>query len=315
MTMDDKGSTKFLKDAVPSTTLMQFSAFNTLKSTFYKQKFVAGHTRYSTVGGDNWENTHPFHFGQYMGMQNGTISSDHETIVPGLLSPCEVDSASVFWSMSQQGIEETFKNYEGEGVFLFFDTKAKTFNIVKNMYRNLHRVRVENLDAYIYSTDKGALQLVIERSGLVADDIEIVPNDTLITYGIDNTYVTSHLEVPEPVYTNYGTNYWKTSTPKKQTSSTKALPPPSTGPLDIWDEEAYYDDYTGLGTGTTDSYICDCDMCGSPLHASDNIYANTMNLDKASVVSCQDCVRSVMEQTGKTLFAVSYLEKDSYKCS
>lgn len=281
-----KGKTEYIKDALPSTELINTKAFENAYKNLYKMKFVAGHTRYSTVGKNSEENSHPFHYGRYIGMQNGTIESDHKSIVPNKKSPCEVDSASVIWSLNEQGINATFDNYEGQGVFMFTDLEKNTFNIVKNDARTLNVTKVLGYDIYIFSTDAAALQLVADRSGLFIEDIKPVKNDTLFTYTFDNQVHERPLKVKEATYTYNYFNYRKS------------------GYYAGWDDWDSYEDvdiypikskplsftknYTPPGT-----YICDCDMCGNPITTDHRFYADSISFDNAGKISCSDCVLEV----------------------
>ena len=292
MWMDDKGNSKYIKEAVASPTLINFKAFDNIKNDFYKFKFVAAHTRFSTVGTNSWENSHPFHHGNYLGMQNGTIKSNHKALVPGEISPCEVDSSSVIWAINKQGIDKTFEEYQGEGVFMFFDLKTKSFNIVKNDRRTLFRAKLSSHNAYLISTDTSALQLVIDRSGLTTDPIEPVPNDQLITYGLDNTLSTRPLTVNIPTYvypdatSYYGRTYGHYYTPSKYTQPTKSparLPSVST-------------------SKASGEYLCDCALCGNPITSRDKFYTDNQNIDLASIVSCESCLAYVETYANANLY-------------
>ena len=326
MYMDEEGSYGYIKDALPSTVFLQLNVFNDIKLDLYKNTFLAAHTRYSTVGGNSWENTHPFEFGKYVGMQNGTIAlgCDHKSLVPGTKSPCSVDSASVFWSMDQQGIANTFKQYEGEGVFLFMDVEASTFNIIKNEHRTLHKAKVTGHNVYFYSTDSAAIQLVCDRAALPIDPIEKVPNNTLLTYDLQGTLVETPMQVENDsftygyynrygTYVNYGTTpSYPTKTNLHNTTS-KVIPLPSRAAPTAWDDDDGYAIYSvPITTKPTDDYITDCDFCASPLFKYNMIYSDNPSLQDSKYVCCSSCVKETEEATGASMQLVSLSAKGEY---
>ena len=311
MYMENDGSYGYLKDALSSTILLQLNSFADIKNDLYEFPFLAAHTRYSTVGGNTWENSHPFEIGKYLGMQNGTIahSCNHKTLVTGKTSPYAVDSASVLWSMDQQGVAQTFQSYEGEGVFLFLDLEACTFNIIKNKHRNLNRAKITGYNAHLYSTDAAALALVCERASLPIDGIEAVSNDTLISYDLAGNETRTPMAVKEAYAYDlkaYNNNYsmWASRTaPKPAPKPVIELPSKKYSYLD--DEELYVDLYDDEKAYNPSPYVCDCDNCGSPIYRSDTFYADSSDLVSSQVVCCSSCADVTSKLVGKELVKVT----------
>ena len=306
-----RGETMFIKDAVPSPTLMQFTVFNEHKKDFYKHKWVAGHNRYSTVGSNTWENSHPFLHGKYLGMQNGTIYNNHKTLVEGKQSPCSVDSSSVFWAFNQQGVEKTFENYEGAGVFMYINTEEKTFNIVKNDERNLHIVKISGISAFLITTDKYALELVCNRAGLPIEDVKEVKNDTLLTFHSNKKTSTKPLKVKPATVSIYDSTYWSywdkayskrynKVKHKAKTSSTK-----STSDLSkIRKTTASTKKTPAISNKQTSLYLTDCYYCSNPLMTSDLIFADNSDYNKARVFCCSGCVMELGDLLNRKLYKV-----------
>lgn len=328
MWMNKAGTTDFLKAPLPSPIFMELKSFDKIKDNLANNKFVAGHTRYSTVGGNNWENSHPFEHGEYLGIQNGTIRNSHKSLVLGQVSPCDVDSASVFWSFSQQGVADTLNRYEGEGVFMFMNKEEKSFNIVKNIYRTLYVAKINTLDAYILATDKFALEFVAERQGLKFDSVKPVSDDTLITYGFDNTIVKQEMEVPGPVLTNYG-SYYSTRSYSSGYSSNTYKPTKTTvvsgktkGTVNVFNSKSKKTVVSGntskvqsnnatkeepSGSSQEKSYyVQDCDICSSPIYTNSLAYADDSNLLRCKYVSCSCCEHQLKEFTGSEVFKIDF---------
>lgn len=293
MWMEKEGASYYLKDSIPSPEFLNSKGFTELHKNMSTKRFLAGHTRYSTVGKNSPENSHPFHEGKYLGMQNGTISNNHLSLVPNKISPCEVDSQSVFWSMSKQGIEATFEAYEGAGVFLFFDVEAKTFNIVKNNKRTLHRAKLSGFNSYLFCTDAHALELVCARASLPIDKVEVVANDELTTYHSNNTTTKRPLIVKSytPTYNhayeswgNYGNRY---AHQPKPSFTTRKVPP------------------LLINSKKPNVYLDDCMVCASPIYSLDNFYGDSYSLASSTHLSCSCCVQEATANLGYTLYNVS----------
>lgn len=313
MWTNSKGESMYLKDSVPSPTLMQFNSFTTNKLDFYKHKWVAGHTRYSTVGSNTWENSHPFLHGKYLGMQNGTIYNDHTTLVEGKISPCAVDSSSVFWAFAQQGVEKTFEAYEGAGVFMYIDTEEKTFNIVKNYERDLHIVKIVGIDAYLITTDKYALELVCNRANLAIEEVHEVDNDTLYTFSFAGVTTKTPLEVKAIKTVVYDDAYWSAwekqyirstydSTYGSKRTSGKTYPKRTSSKASK--PVVKFKSKQPVSTTTSLSYVTDCDICSSPLMTDDLVFADSSEPSSASVFCCSGCVLEAKRLTGKSMYRV-----------
>ena len=298
MYMEKDGSYGYVKDALPSTIMLQLNSFAEIKNDLYEFPFVAAHTRYSTVGSNSWENTHPFEVGDYLGMQNGTIafSESHKTLVPNKVSPYQVDSASVIWSLDQQGPAKTFEAYEGEGVFIFINLLETTFNIIKNKHRNLYRAKLQKYKAYLYSTDKAALQLACDRSSLDIEEILPVSNDLLITYDLTGNETLTPMKVKETTYVPKNT-YNFPPNPKR-------LPAPSTYKEDPFEHDYLYGDMPYVRKPIT-TYVCDCDNCSSPLYEYSKIYGDTGDIVTANIITCEHCIDAVETLTGKSLTPIT----------
>lgn len=342
MTMNaETNKYQVLKQPISSTLLMDFDKFSTMKTGLSKNTFVAAHTRFSTVGGNTWQNTHPFDMDRYVGMQNGTIHNLHSKLVPGKTSPYAVDSASVFWSFEQQGVEATFEHYRGDGVFMYFDKLHKTFNIVKNDARNLHRAKVRGYDCYIFATDKYAIELAASRSLLAIEEVEEVEDDVLHTYTKDS-YFTTPLVVQQEVlmgnaygnYGNYGNNYGNYNrgttygngkpTTKPASGKVSKLPTKSSArPVAALPDKSSTKPSTiqqrtksNLKTQTKDpeddidallseEYLGDCDCCSNPIFSHNLAFTDTGTFVGSNILCCSSCVAETQQQTGKHLYKLA----------
>lgn len=303
MWMEDDGDTGYIKEAISASIFTQTRTFASVKSSLSDSRFVAGHTRYSTVGANSWDNSHPFEFDRYLGMQNGTIKNNHRTLVPGKSSPCEVDSESVFWSFEKQGIDKTFDQYRGEGVFMFFDKEESTFNIVKNNKRTLFIAELTETDGYIIATEADAIKLVCNRADLGIEEPKPVINNKLITYHLTGGVSFSDLEVkvPEPiVYSHtYGDKKPTNNDQRPTTTPSNRLPAtldndPDPDPLLM-------------------EYVDDCVSCGNPIILSDSFSGDGATLGTSTHFCCNTCTDAYEAWSGKIMYDIG-LPKGDIRC-
>lgn len=302
MWMDTNGNTNYIKDAIPSTIFTQTDAFRKVKSTLSNQRFVAGHTRFSTVGTNSWENTHPFQFGKYLGMQNGTCKTNHKNLVSGKLSPCDVDSASVFWSFDQQGIDATFEAYIGEGVFMFFDKDQHTFNIVKNDKRTLFIAELTESKGYIIATEADAIKLVCTRANLHIKEPVPVDNDKLITFTDKGDIIRRNLIVKDtsPVLYNNYTRHKNYYNKHKYSSKTVSLPFTNSKVDTVNDKEESFYNFT-----TPIEYIADCVISGNPILSNQTFFGNAKTLTDSRIFCSEDCVDAYEQLTGNIMYEIT----------
>lgn len=313
MWMDFNGNTDYIKNSLTSTIFTQTNDYRSVQNTLANNRFVAGHTRFSTVGSNNWENSHPFDLPTYLGMQNGTARCAHRNLVYGKVSPYNVDSASVFWSFEEQGTAATFDSYMGEGVFLFFNKENKTFNIVKNDKRTLYIAEIVESNGYIIATEADAIKLTCKRANLSIKEPVPVENDTLITYTIDCTVTKRDLTVKTPIpATTYPTkdyNYGRDNKPGVTNNKVAKFPVPSKStpsynPPTTYDSyEDYYAYYEKLFDVSSD-YVGDCAVCGDPIMSTELFYGDTPAFASSRVFCCDSCVDIHEQMTGKIMYEI-----------
>ena len=322
MSMNKDGAVWGHKRAIPSYDFVHTKWYENFKKEIGEQRFVALHTRFSTVGGNTDANSHPFAWGDHVLMQNGTGHA-HKGLVKGKVSPCAVDSESVCWSIANQGVEATFDAYRGAGAFMFLDKKAKTFSIIKNDERELAIAKIRNYEIYIVATEADALIYAIGKAGLevegwMADDIE---NGLLHTWGVDKVYQSTPMEVHPTTKYTYGTPYQGNSrvvpksnavvaqggapsTSGKSHTSTTSVTCNKQGEVvvdvieDEEDEEANHDNLS------TFNFIDDCALCSSPIDVTEGHGQIT---EFQNMYCCNSCMKEAYKQ-GYSLRYISGVE-------
>ena len=282
MWMDKDGNHSHHKRAINAVDFLETRWWN--KQSLSSKRFVALHTRYATQGAVSDDNAHPFKHGEFVLMQNGTagVAPHHTSLVPGKYSSCSVDSESVCWAFSEQGVLDTLDTYRGDGVFMFLNTRLRTFNIIKNDKRDLHVLQVTGKQIFLYATDAYALALAATRANLPFEKVQVVTNDLWHVFDTNGNYnvikdITVKKYSPPPV-TNYvignaGNRLLTNGTTSKQ-GKYKATNQSRKPPV--------------VGTSKVSTYHGDCCVCSDPVYSGSNYKGYRGTIHNGSV-ACPNC--------------------------
>lgn len=97
-------------------------------------RWLIGHNRYKTKGEASNKNSHPFQHGNIILAHNGTMRGGN---IPEI-GKYTVDSEAICASVAERGIEETLQRIDSAYCFVYYDTKEKTLNIIRNKERPMH---------------------------------------------------------------------------------------------------------------------------------------------------------------------------------
>jgi hypothetical protein len=132
-----------LKIADDPIMLMKHSEFESTVSGGFDCLWI-GHNRASTIGASTRENAHPFTHGTITGVHNGTLEQDSfKELAQRLQSDYGTDSETIFAHMAEYGLEETVSRLRGAWAFVWYDSKDKSLNMLRNKERPLYLCEVE----------------------------------------------------------------------------------------------------------------------------------------------------------------------------
>lgn len=225
--VSDKNKVSYYKDAITGGEMVKTTQYHNLLSSH--NKVLIGHNRAATIGKVTATNAHPFHYGNIIGVHNGTIRStagleDHTMF--------EVDSENLIYDISLRGIETTYKHLRGGAAALVFYDKSKhEVNFIRNTQRPLCFGTLKGSNCVVWASTPEILKCAVATTkgvSLVDDEITILPTDTLVKF---NTKAKkskvlikpSTKEVKSYSYTPSNNTYRQshTSIPARQ----RALPP------------------------------------------------------------------------------------------
>lgn len=139
------GATVLAKASVNPITLFDMKMFEKALNGYQSKAFI-GHNRAATLGAVNDANAHPYQYGDITGAHNGTLDKaswqrlEHEAGVE-----TSTDSAAVFASINEVGIDDTIKMMEkgrhyttGAWALVWHDKTKGTINFIRNSHRPLY---------------------------------------------------------------------------------------------------------------------------------------------------------------------------------
>lgn len=132
--------------------------------TFKKSELrtMIGHCRFPTKGERGKTGLHPHVYKDILGMHNGTM----ETVYNKKIGDRDSDSALLFRSIADNGVEKTFANSVGSYSLVWVDTEKKTLNFLKNKDRPLYfAYEGGNTSTFFFASEYSAMNYVLSRKG------------------------------------------------------------------------------------------------------------------------------------------------------
>lgn len=129
-------------------------------------KILMGHNRAATKGAVVAENAHPFEYGNIIGAHNGTLSYWGNLLDGGKF---KVDSQAVFYHMSEESVEDLWKNLNGAAALVWMNKKDKTINFLRNDKRELAFTTTTDGKTFFWASEPWMLMVACAREGI---DIE-----------------------------------------------------------------------------------------------------------------------------------------------
>lgn len=120
---------------------------------------LMGHARYPTSGSYGTDAIHPHHYGDILGMHNGTFKNVNGKTI----GDKDNDSALFFEAAEKQGVVQTALNSNGSYSLVWINRSSDTISFLRNVERPMHFARVEGEDALFWASEQGMLQLILRR--------------------------------------------------------------------------------------------------------------------------------------------------------
>jgi hypothetical protein len=182
--VDLDGNMSRVKVGGPPNQLFNTKEFETMEKFVRSNeiRFLVGHNRFATKGKKTTAHAHPFRDGHITLVHNGTLENyrhlpDH--------SKYEVDSELLCHSIAVDGIDKTIQGLEGAWTIVYWDSKEKTLNFLRNEERPLAMAWHKGEKMFAFASEKEMLESIMTRNGYYAYEINEVPEDTLLSFSLD----------------------------------------------------------------------------------------------------------------------------------
>ena len=151
--VSDKGKVEIIKETLNPLALMEMKKYEKVNDAWGSYALI-GHNRAATLGGVNAANAHPFTFGDVTGAHNGTLDMlSWKRLEKECGFDTDVDSAAVFASINEVGLNNTIKVMEtgntsqkGAWALTYYDGTDNTINFIRNKHRPLWYAISKDLD-------------------------------------------------------------------------------------------------------------------------------------------------------------------------
>lgn len=164
------GKTEYLKLAMNAAAYLENSQCQKFIDRGWNRLLI-GHNRAATKGAVNHLNAHPFHFGDIVGVHNGTLTAqyqldDYDT---------DVDSERLYHHLATHGLQDTVNKMTGAWALVWYNIKDKTLNMYRNSQRPLHYAFTEDKKSIVFASEWGQLIWMEDKHKLTLDDIQELP--------------------------------------------------------------------------------------------------------------------------------------------
>lgn len=162
------------------TDLMRSKGFNQRWEHWLKNgvRILVGHNRFATTGKTNTACAHPFISNHIVMVHNGTLSQASDL----KLDNFEVDSEALASEISKVGVEEALKKTSGAYTIVYYDSKEKTLNFIRNGERPLAIFEDQKMNRLVFASESKMLEWIADRNFINIGTPDDLPIDTLVSF-------------------------------------------------------------------------------------------------------------------------------------
>ncbi len=196
--VDNVGNVQVHKEASHALGFMQNKELHEFKrESIQKGKIVVGHNRAATRGSIIDENAHPFVVeDRIVLVQNGTWVGSHKHV-----KDTEVDTEALAHLIYENAdnIPEAFKQINAAYALCWYDVTTKRLHLARNKERPLFLAKTKT-GSIAWCSEAGFLRLAMIRNHIDVESVELVPEQKLITFALDDRAITRLDDVDLPSF-------------------------------------------------------------------------------------------------------------------
>jgi hypothetical protein len=223
--MDGTGIMKVTEKGTISRVRKPGGPFGLLSDEVFQKKFLepitkhefvrwmVGHNRYATTGDKTVGSTHPFMDTHITLVHNGTATNfDKEKHKDKF----KVDSQWLCHLIATEGIEKALDTMSGPFSIVFYDSKQKTMNFIRNYGRPMYMGINKNRNALLFGSEKKLLEWVADRNNFSNFVFNATEENVLYTFNLEKispeetkikTYYSTYSESGYGGYGSYDNSY------------------------------------------------------------------------------------------------------------
>jgi predicted glutamine amidotransferase len=149
---------------------------------------LIGHNRAATRGAVDKNNAHPFTHGHITGAHNGTLLSTTDLIDADKFG---TDSEAIVYTMSQIGIEETWKRINGAAAMSVWNKKDMTLHLMTNGERPLCFAYDEKKESLFWASERWMLKGILEKNRVKFNNTFSINPNYMFTFSYDGKVVSA----------------------------------------------------------------------------------------------------------------------------
>lgn len=183
------GEIEIAKEATTADYFRSAKEYKEMRLAFIARgRAILGHNRKRTIGEITDETAHPFIIGDNaVFSHNGTLR-DHKK-----LADTVVDSEALGIHLNKCGgdprkIEEALGDVYGAYACAWFDQNTEKLYLLRNKERPLYLAKYPS--GYIYASEPGFIYAAANRNAYKIEEIEEVPEHTLVSLSLDGSFTT-----------------------------------------------------------------------------------------------------------------------------
>jgi predicted glutamine amidotransferase len=163
-----------------------------------------GHNRFATQGDITVENAHPFRHGHIIGVHNGTLRGKFRL---DDANKFEVDSEALIYNIAKNGIEKTWNMTDGAAAVVYWNSKDKSLNFIRNSERPLLFARNEDASGIYFASEAWMIGACLHRNSIKHQAIYITEPDKLYTLKLSKEEVNITYKKLDPFSFRTQTNF------------------------------------------------------------------------------------------------------------
>lgn len=195
------------KRALTSPDFIRTRVFGRVMAEFKQYNYIIGHHRAATKGSITDSTAHPFQFGRYTGVHNGTLYFHNSLPGAGNIT---VDSEAIYNAFKIENPESVIEQLDGAVALAWHDREENTISLFRNDERPLWYAIDEKNETIYYASEYQMLHWVASRNNIkFKEDVAYnVGEDILLTFPIDNPLDFSKKVVKTKKVQHFNYNKW-----------------------------------------------------------------------------------------------------------